>query len=338
MGGSVSGCDSGESFLGGVVARFAERTANPYARAAELRLRAPMAVTVEGRPGVGRDAVARALAASDLRVVRTGGDVRVVVIAESMKPEDRQVPAGGSPVVVVLNKADLSGRVPGGPLAAAARTAADISVSTGLPVVPMVAHLATVELDDELVTALHTLAENPADMTSGDAFVSSGHPLSTDVRQRLLRRLDRFGLAHAVLRTAEGADAAALTGSLRELSRLGQVVARLADVAAEVTYRRVREVLRDLHRAAAESDDDELWEFLADDEVVIAVMACAVGVMEAAGLEVDPRDDADTHLSRAVHWRRYAEGPLGPLHRRCAADISRGSLRLLSRAASSGAR
>ncbi|PRC55522.1 hypothetical protein C6A85_43265, partial [Mycobacterium sp. ITM-2017-0098] len=79
----------------------------------------------------------------------------------------------------------------GGPLASAARTAAGIAATLGRPVVPMIAHLATVELDDEMVAALRVLATTPADMTSADAFVASEHPLPAGVRHRLVARLDR---------------------------------------------------------------------------------------------------------------------------------------------------
>jgi hypothetical protein len=77
---------------------------------------------------------------------------------------------------------------------------------------------------------------------------------------------------------------------------------------------------------------DDIGSFLATDEAVLARMAAAVDVVEAAGVEVDRGDDAATHLRRAVHWRRYSRGPVDALHRSCGADIARGSLRLLERA------
>jgi uncharacterized membrane protein (Fun14 family) len=40
--------------------------------------------------------------------------------------------------------------------------------------------------------------------------------------------------------------------------------------------------------------------------------------------------DADAHLRRALHWRRLGRRITVDLHRRCAADVSRGSLRLLA--------
>ncbi|MFB1296362.1 hypothetical protein ACAG24_012650 [Mycobacterium sp. pW049] len=315
--------------LADVLARYAAVSSAPRLHAIEARLRAPVSVAVVGRPGVGRGAVARALTGAGVGVVADAADVRVVVIAEALKPEDRRALRGDRPSVVVVNKADLSGRVVGGPLAAARRVADDIAVDVGRPAVPMVAHLADVVLDDQLIDALRALAAAPADLASVDAFVGSEHVVPMPVRQRLLERLDRFGLAHAVLAVVEGEDAVSVAAGLRKVSQVDDVVAKLADVGAEVGYRRVRAALAELQRTATESRDDDLAAFLASDEVVIAVMAAAVAVVEASGVGVDPGDDPDAHLRRALRWRRYADGPLGALHRRCAADISRGSLRLL---------
>ncbi len=311
--------------------RYAAQGDDPLLGAVHARLRAPLAAAVVGRPGVGRAAVACALSGAGVKVVSgaaDAADLRVVVIAEAMKPEDVAALDVDGPAVVVLNKADLAGRVVGGPLAAAGRVAADIAAAVGRPVVPMIAHLADVELDDQLVEALRTLATTPADMTSADAFLGGDHVVPAPVRQLLLERLDRFGLAHAVLAVVEGASPAAVSARLRTLSQTAAVVERLAGTAAEVGYRRVCAALAELHRSAAQTRDGALAAFLATDDVVLAVMAAAVGVVEASGLHVDPGDDPGTHLRRAVQWRRYADGPLDALHRRCAADISRGSLRL----------
>ena len=73
-------------------------------------------------------------------------------------------------------------------------------------------------------------------------------------------------------------------------------------------------------------------EFLSGDDAVLASMAAAVDVVAAAGLTVDDDDDPSAHLQRALHWHRYSRGPVNRLHRRCGADICRGSLRLLRRA------
>jgi hypothetical protein len=84
-------------------------------------------------------------------------------------------------------------------------------------------------------------------------------------------------------------------------------------------------------RALAAHDVPAAADFLADDATVLAVMAAAVDVVQAAGLTVDTGDEPSAHLRRAQHWNRYARGPVNLIHRDCAADISRGSLRLMRR-------
>jgi hypothetical protein len=91
----------------------------------------------------------------------------------------------------------------------------------------------------------------------------------------------------------------------------------------------MRSAITELHSLAVQSGDERLGEFLSTDETVLAVMAAAVDVVEAAGVVVDRGDNAAAHLRRAVRWRRYSRGPVGALHRSCGADIARGSLRLL---------
>jgi AcrR family transcriptional regulator len=186
-------------------------------------------------------------------------------------------------------------------------------------------------LDDDLVDALRVLTGEPADLTSTDGFLSDDHRLPHDVRARLLDCLDLFGIAHGVLALRQGADAAELPAGLRRLSRIDRVVARLAAAGAEVRYRRVRSTLTRL-RALAAHDVPALADFLAGDDAVLAVMAAAVDVVQAAGLTVDTGDEPSAHLRRARHWHRYSGGPVNAVHRDCATDICRGSLRLLRHA------
>ena len=80
-----------------------------------------------GRDGVGRGTVAAALRRrGDSSSRRRAADVRVLVVAEALKPEDRAMIAARSPTLVVLNKADLTGFGAGGPIAVADRRAADV--------------------------------------------------------------------------------------------------------------------------------------------------------------------------------------------------------------------
>jgi len=311
--------------------RFGERAGDPRISALTSGLSGPIRVDVRGRDGVGRAAVASALAGEGL--VITGADaaeVAVVVVAEALKPEDRAM-IGPIPSLIVLNKADLAGFGAGGPIAVADRRAADLEALTGVPTIPMVGLLAAPMLDEELATALRALVSEPADLTSTDGFLAAEHSVARSVRERLLERLDLFGIAHGVLALGQGAQDAALPAALRRLSQLDRVMARLAAVGAEVRYRRMESVLVSL-RAMAAGGVPAVAEFLSGDDAVLAAMAAAVDVVAAEGLTVDDDDDPSAHLQRALHWHRYSRGPVNRLHRRCGADICRGSLRLLRRA------
>jgi hypothetical protein len=264
-------------------------------------------------------------------VVAAEPDVRVLVIAEVFKPEDAALlSADPGATLIVLTKADVFGAARDGPLAAASRCAAEVSAATGVAVVVMIGLLATVaDLDDELLGALRTLVTAPAELGSVDAFVAAAHLLDGAVRARLLDRLDRFGIANALLALADGAAPAAVVTRMRELSNVDGVLAGLRRVAAPAGYRRVQRALAESRCLDARLGDDRLGKFLRSDAVAMAVMTAAVDVVEAAGLTVDRGDDPGAHARRAVQWTRYARGPVDALHRACAADITRGSLRLL---------
>lgn len=311
--------------------RFADCSLDPRLSPIVARVDSPLRVAVWGRNGVGRATVAAALAASGVAVTADAADVHVVVIAEALKPEDhaRLATLAGRPVVTVLNKADLTGLGDGGPLPRAHRLAAGYRALTGVPTVPMVALLATAEVDGELMWALRVLVTEPAELTSTDAFVHTRHSLPAELRQRLLATLDRFGIARAVLALSERADDTAVSSALRHASQVERVVEHIEAAGAPVRYHRLQSACNELRSLAVFSD--EIAEFLTTDETVLAVMTAAVDVVEAAGVEVDRGDDAVAHLRRAVHWRRYSRGPVDALHRSCGADIARGSLRLLGR-------
>lgn len=313
--------------------RFAELSCNPALTPIIRRVSAPLRVAVLGRDGVGRGTVVSALESAGVAVTPddAAADVHVVVIAETLKPEDHAMLRSDRPTLVVLNKADLTGFCGDGPLTLAHRRAGEYRASTGVPTVPMVALLAIADLDGELISALHTLVSQPADLTSTDAFVQSPHPLPRDVRLRLLDTLDRFGIAHAVVAIGEGTATATLPALLRRLSQIDRVVAHIEAAGAPLRYRRVLAAMAELRSLAIRSGDDGLADFLSSDETILTVMAAAVEVVEAAGVRVETGDDAASHLRRAVRWRRYSRGPVVALHRSCGADISRGSLRLLGR-------
>ncbi|MDT5127510.1 MAG: hypothetical protein QOH54_3154 [Mycobacterium sp.] len=312
--------------------RFAETASIPQLSPIIARLTRRVGVAVVGRAGVGRDTVAAALRDHGVAVTAdtAAADVQVLVIAEALKPEERAMAATDRPTLIVLNKADLTGSRSGGALPNAHRTAADVQRRTGTPTVAMVGLLGkTTALDDDLVDALRTLVHTAADLRSVDAFTSGDHPVGREIRTRLLERLDRFGIAHAVLALARGADPATLPTLLQRLSNVDAVLARLDASSAPVRYRRLRAALAEMHSLAVQLDDQALLGLLNSDAAVLATMTAAVDVVEADGIRVDPGDDPDAHRRRAAQWRRYSRGPVDSLHRRCGADITRGSLRLL---------
>lgn len=143
-------------------------------------------------------------------------------------------------------------------------------------------------------------------------MASGGHlggVLSGDVWQRFTAALDELvtdvpGLAHVV----SGPDAGDAAGR----------------------YRAIRVVMSEIALAATELDDDRVRRWLKSDATAALVTTAATAALEADGLVVDPAMDADAHLRRALHWRRYSRRATDDLHRRCAADVSRGSLRLLA--------
>ena len=318
--------------------RFATEVADSRCAAIADRLAAPLRVAVSGRRGVGRGTVAQALArAADLRgtiTVTTSpeADVDVRVIAEVVKPEDRDaITAASRPVLAVLNKADLiattqPGRHPQGPTSAARTRCARLSAHTGLPIQPVVGLLAVAALDDlvddTLWAALQVLAARPA-----------GQPVPGELWRRLLDTLDMFGVEQALAAIRRGATRDQTRAVLRRLSCIDEVVDKVESVGAQVRYRRVLDAVAELETLAV--TDRRVGEFLSRDDTVLARMAAAVDVVEAAGLDVDRCDSAAAYLRRAIGWQRYSRGPVAGLHRACGADIVRGSLRLWSKVGSS---
>ncbi len=296
---------------------------------------APLQVGVLGRPGVGRGTVASALALAGLTVSGDGADVAVLVVAEVIKPEDRAVLAAAKvPIVMVLNKADLAGFGPGGPLAMAGAQAERLAAAARVRTRPLAGLLATAGLadgvvDDAMLAALRVIAEQPVDLRSPDSFVAGPHDVDVPTRRRLLERLDLFGIAHAVvaLQHAPATGPGALRQVFRAVSGIDDVVSAIGRAGAGVRYRRVVAACEDLQVRAI--TDPEIADILVDADLVLARMAAAVDVLEADGVLVDPTDDPSAHLARAVRWQALADAPLADLHRQCAHDIVRGSLRLL---------
>ncbi|MBS9533268.1 hypothetical protein KIH27_06645 [Mycobacterium sp. M1] len=104
-------------------------------------------------------------------------------------------------------------------------------------------------------------------------------------------------------------------------SGVGRVVERLTDLGAGLRYRRLTETMTRL--AALAVENPRLAELLHGDAAVTACAAAAAAVVDAPG----PAGD----LARARHWDRHRVAPLSVLHRSCAADLARGSLRRWAR-------
>ncbi|HUH70530.1 MAG TPA: hypothetical protein VLZ05_17725 [Mycobacterium sp.] len=343
--------------------RFAAGSVDPRVTAIAERAAAPLRVVVRGRRGVGCSAVARAL---DRVGIASGisattevtpsacladkeADIVVYVTTEVVKPEDTDaIAAAGRPVLAVLNKADLAGSLSGragdGPIAAARMLCADFSALLGVPMEPMIGLLAVAALDDldsALWAALRALAADPDGAASLDGsfagFLAADNSVPTDVRLRLLDSLDLFGTAVGIAAIRQGRTAAQVRALLRSLSGVDAVLNKVSVVGAEVRYQRVLQAVAELEALAV--SDERISGFLSRDDTVVARMAAAVDLAEAAGLEVDPvnvnYDDPAAHLPRAVRWQRYSRGSVSDLHRACGADIARGSLRLWSQACGS---
>jgi hypothetical protein len=324
------------------------------------RAAAPVLVVVRGRRAVGCRTVARALgragAASGISVTTAparddgdvaGADAVAYVTTEVVKPEDGEaidVTAVGRPVVVVLNKADLdlSGRAGDGPITAARARCAEFAALVGAPVEPMSALLAVAALeglDPGSWAALRALAADPGGVRCLDGsfagFLAADVPLATEPRLRLLDTLGVFGTALGIAALRQGRTPAQVRALLRRTSGVDTVLDRIAVVGAEVRYRRVHRAVAELEALA--SCHGELGEtisgFLSSDDTVVARMAAAEDLAEAAGLDPVDRDDPAAHLPRAVRWQRYSRGrSVSDLYRACGADIARGSLRLWTRA------
>ena len=351
------------------LARFAAEAGDGRVTGIAERAAASLRVVVRGRRGVGRRTVASALAragiASGILVTaqpsgtdkEKDSDVVVYVTTEVLKPEDIDaIAAARSPVLAVLNKADLAGSLSGrageGPIAAARTRCAQLSALAGVPMQPMIGLLADAALEDldgfevlneEVWAAVRLLATHSSGAASRpalfegsvDGFLcqdSHDHPVPIGVRQSLLESLDLFGTALAVAAVRRGATAPQVRALLRRVSGVDAVIDKVGAVGAEARYRRVLDAVAELEALAVtkEGIGEQIGEFLFRDETLVARMATAVDLAEASGLDVRDCNDPAAHLARAARWQRYSRRPVSDLHRACGADIARGSLRLWS--------
>lgn len=96
-------------------------------------------------------------------------------------------------------------------------------------------------------------------------------------------------------------------------------------------YARVSAALAALAELSVGPDGAGLARVLAGDDVVLARMRAAAAALRAAGMTVALRGAEADLLRAAVGWQRYSRGPVTPLHGACAADVSRGLLRMWAR-------
>jgi hypothetical protein len=345
------------------LARFAATAADTRVTAIAERAAAPLRVAVRGRRGVGRRTVAGALSRAGVLVSTQPTqeeDVLIYVITEVLKPEDSEaVAAARSPVLAVLNKADLAGSLSGrggdGPIAAARARCAQLSTLAGVPMEPMIGLLAVAGLDAfhrDVWTAVRLLAATDSTHfqaifeRSCDGFLALDNPagpVPIELRQRLLDNFDLFGSALAVAAVRRGATAPQVRALLRRVSGVDAVVGKIAALGAEARYRRGLDAVAELEALAVteEGIEEQILEFLSRDDTLVARMAAAVDLAEADRLVcsadvLDDCDDSAALLQRATRWQRYSRqgrqncGPVSELHRACGADIARASLRLWS--------
>lgn len=300
---------------------------HPFAARLAVAVSAPLRVGVAGRSGAGRDTVRRALRGVGAVVAGPGepADLDVYVCVETLTPEDTAaLTATRRPAVAVLNKSDLTCFRGAGPMVVAGAHCRDLERRTGVPTRPLAALLAVAAsdpavLDRSLVDALRAVTADPAGLTPA-------------IRRRLLSELDLFGIATASAAVCAGADRATLAALLASVSGMQAVLDEIDRAATAVRYRRLIGALARLAERAVGPQGARVADFLAGDAVVLARMAAAMDVMQAQDVPPGPADGGTDHLLRAIHWQRYARGPVSVLHRGCGADIARGALRLWLRA------
>lgn len=310
---------------------FAQEVADQRLLAVAQRTGVPLRVAVSGRPGVGRRTVTRALDRAGLAVTTDtrAAELHVHVVAEVVKPED----TGAGATLAVLNKADLTTFASGAdPVEAARAGCGRFAELLGAPVLPMSGLLAVAALDglDPVCSAaLRALAADPDGLVcldrGFDGFLAARLTVPVAARRRLLAVLDLFGIALAVATLRRGAGPAGVRAVLRRVSGVDAVLERLVLAGARPRYRRVLDAVGDLEALAV--SDARVAAFLARDATVVARMAAALDAVRADELELGP----SAPLQRAAHWQRRRRTVTNELHRACAADIARGSLRLWAR-------
>lgn len=318
----------GHQLFADALTQLAAEISDPRLSAIAADITAPLRVAVSGRRGVGRRTVAAALAAAGVRIAGRSGsdaDMTVHVIAEVVKPEDVEDVAarqdtGDRSVLVVLNKADLAGHC--GAAGAAAAMRVPVEPMSALFALAAVGDRPGAGLDRGLWEVCRQLAEQPADLSSTEQFVSCPHPVSRQVRERLCAVLDLSGIERMLELARQGGTAGRARTMLRRLSGIDGVVERLAAMGAGPHHRRMSQAVVRLEAMAV--GDSRIDEFLVADAAVAARMTAAAAVVQEQWVPDEPA------LRRARRWQAYRGAPVGAAQRACAVDIARGSLRAWS--------
>ncbi len=269
----------------------------PVLTAAGRRFLRPLHVAVVGRPGAGRDTMARALR-ERLSLISIGpgegergtadADLWLLVLTGPPRRADHELLTSlpSDRVVVVLGKADTFGEWD-----AAAEVAATCSDRLGTRVYPVSQLLACADLDEGDFAALRALASAGAEMPSMAGRFLSGRPGSDErvMRQGLLRRVDAYGIDTALALIAAGSPAAEsvdmLNRALRDASGITDLTEPIGARVGRVRHWREVELRAVLEDAAAAGVDREGAErLLGTAGAVSGLQAGAVSGLQAGAV------------------------------------------------------
>ncbi|MFW0794249.1 hypothetical protein AAFP30_10590 [Gordonia sp. CPCC 205515] len=262
--------------------------------AAARRYTRPLQVQVRGRPGTGRDTLARALR-ERLSITAIGpgegddgqvdADLWVYLLTGPPRRADHQnlatLPTDRT--IVVLGKADIHGDP-----AVADRLAARCADQILTPVYPVSPLLACVDLRDDEFDFLRRLvaageempsmaAQFPTATLAGRPTPAGAAPFLGDeraLRAGLLRRVDQHGLERALDLIADhdpaGAAVDALNDELRAMGRMTSLLDPVRQRIASVRHWRALELRAQVARIAARGHDRDTLEYLLAGEAVPA--------------------------------------------------------------------
>ncbi|HEU0190523.1 MAG TPA: hypothetical protein VFR17_04540 [Mycobacterium sp.] len=292
--GSRGYTDGGPEIFADELTRFAAQLPGRRVAAIAEQLAAPLRVGLRGRRGVGRRTVGQALRQAGV-LVTGAADMAdtadvVVYVVAEVAKPEDRVAVAAAASSPARPVLVVLNKVD----LAGGASAADVQARLGAPAVPM----------------------------SGLFALAAGADRPADVLGRAIGRA-------AIDRLVAGRSADEIRVRLRRLSGVDEVCRRVDAAGAVVRYRRLAEAVARLEALAVGSASGaRIAAFLAGDDAVLARMAAAVEAAGATGA-VEPAGPA-AQLDRAQRWQRRREAPLGAVHRACAADIVRGSLRAWS--------